>query len=133
MGNEEKRIFPITLVGEVVHGKALGRTVGMPTANLCVTSGKLPKAGVYATKIEIGDRIYKSITNIGKRPSVDRRDEITVETYILDFEEEIYGQTVKLEVCKFLRPVMKFKNLEEVYQQVKKDALEAKEYFRINK
>ena len=127
--NKDNVLLSSFLEGKVVHGKALGRTVGMPTANLCITCGQLPQSGVYATRIEVGDRIYGSVTNIGKRPSVDRSDEVTVETYIFDFEEEIYGQNVKLEVCEFLRPVMKFENLEQVHQQVQKDIWKAKEYF----
>lgn len=124
--------LPLVLTGEVVHGKALGRTVGMPTANLCIRE-ELPALGVYATRIEVGGRKFASITNIGKRPSVDRNDNITVETYIFDFDEEIYGQTVRLEVCRFLRPVMKFASLEEVHEQVQKDILKTKAYFGIKK
>lgn len=122
-------MLPITLEGKVVHGKALGRTVGMPTANLSVEQDELPCSGVYATRLRIGDRVFDSITNIGPRPSVDQNEDITVETYIFDFSEEIYGQTVSLEVCRFLRPVMKFQSLEEVHKQVKKDIEEAKKYF----
>lgn len=133
MKDERNSMFPIVLKGEVVHGKALGRTVGMPTANLSVDATCLPEMGVYATKIEVDERSFESVTNIGKRPTVDESDHITVETYILDFDREIYGQTVKLEVCKFLRPVMQFQNLEEVHNQVEKDILEAKAYFRTNK
>lgn len=122
-------MFPIFLEGEVVHGKALGRTVGMPTANLCITSGELPELGVYATRIELDGCIYDSVTNIGKRPSVDESEHVTVETYILDFSGEIYGKTVRLEICKFLRPVMRFASLKAVREQVEKDILEAKKYF----
>ena len=129
MKDEKNSMFPIVLKGEVVHGKALGRTVGMPTANLCIEE-KLPESGVYATRIVIDERVFDSITNIGKRPSVDQDDNVTVETYIFDFDEDIYGQTVKLEVCKFIRPVMQFQNLEEVQKQVEKDILEAKSYFK---
>ena len=127
--NKETLLLPIFLEGEVVHGKALGRTVGMPTANLNVDTTSLPEAGVYATKIEVEGHVYDSVTNIGKRPSVDESDLVTVETYILEFSGEIYGKTVKLEICKFLRPVMRFENLEEVRKQVEKDILEAKKYF----
>ena len=70
------------------------------------------------------------MTNIGKRPTVDQDENVTVETYILDFDKNIYGETVLLEVCKFLRPVQKFQNLEEVHEQVKKDVLKAKIYFK---
>lgn len=131
MKDERDSVLPIVLMGEVVHGKALGRTVGMPTANLCIAE-ELPESGVYVTRIEVDGRVYNSITNIGVRPSVDESEKITVETYIFNFEKEIYGKTVKLEICSYLRPVMKFKNLEEVHKQVKKDILEAKAYFRTN-
>ena len=129
MNQENKVIYPITLIGEVVHGKGLGRTVGMPTANLQVTMEDLPATGVYATRIQIDGKIYNSITNIGRRPSVDEDRNITVETYILDFHEDIYGKKVVLEICHFLRPVIRFQGLEEVREQVEKDIAEAKKYF----
>ena len=126
---DKETMFPIFLEGEVVHGKALGRTVGMPTANLRISSGELPELGVYATRFELDGCIYASVTNIGKRPSVDESEHVTVETYILDFSGEIYGKTVRLEICKFLRPVMRFASLKAVREQVEKDILEAKKYF----
>ena len=129
MNQENKVIYPITLIGEVVHGKGLGRTVGMPTANLQVTMEDLPATGVYATRIQIDGKIYNSITNIGRRPSVDEDRNITVETYILDFHEDIYGKKVVLEICHFPRPVIRFQGLEEVREQVEKDIVEAKKYF----
>ena len=76
---------PVVLIGKVVRGKALGRTVGMPTANLCITEGIMPEEGVYATRIRIGDGVYTSVTNIGRRPTVDDESYITVETFIIDF------------------------------------------------
>ena len=130
MMKENEKALPVILIGKIVHGKALGRTVGMPTANLCIEEEKLPEAGVYATRIQIGEKIYNSVTNIGKRPTVDQDERITVETFIFDFDENIYGETVVLEVCKFLRSIQKFQNLEEVHAQVEKDVLEAKMYFK---
>ncbi|MBQ8558513.1 MAG: hypothetical protein IJ439_00800 [Tyzzerella sp.] len=130
MMKENDKLLPVILEGKIVHGKALGRTVGMPTANLCIENQKLPQAGVYATRIKIGGEAFNSVTNIGKRPTVDQDERITVETFIFDFNGDIYGETVSLEVCKFLRPVQKFQNLEEVHEQVKKDVLEAKIYFK---
>lgn len=121
--------LPYIVSGKVVHGKALGRTVGMPTANLYVANETLPEAGVYATRIGIGEKTFDSVTNIGTRPSVDSEQRITVETYIFDFHEDIYGETVTLEICKFLRPVQKFNNLREVQEQVQRDVLETKAYF----
>ena len=67
--------FPIVLKGKVVQGKGRGRTVGMPTANLMIYEGTLPESGVYLTRIEVEGKIYTSLTNIGKRPSVDDGDE----------------------------------------------------------
>ena len=116
------------LKGEVVHGKALGRTVGMPTANLKISEGALPENGVYATRIIIDGQIYSSVTNIGSRPSVDDNEQVTVETYILDFDKDIYGKKVELELHQFLRPIRKFNSLEEVFTQVKKDVKEVKKY-----
>jgi riboflavin kinase/FMN adenylyltransferase len=120
---------PIILSGKVVHGKALGRTVGMPTANLCIEDGTIPEDGVYATRISVQGKTYTSVTNIGRRPTVDDESYITVETFIIDFNEDIYGQFVELEVYKFLRPIQKFSSLEEVQKQVNKDIEEAKTYF----
>ncbi len=128
MKNESEMGLPSTLYGEVVHGKALGRTVGMPTANVHVISGQLPKTGVYATKLKVAGKSYGAVTNIGKRPSVDNEEYITVESFILDFDGNIYGEKVELDILKFLRPVHKFQSLEDVYEQVKKDVSEAKKY-----
>jgi len=124
----DNTILPLTLIGEVVHGKGLGRTVGMPTANLLVLEGELPEAGVYAGRVEVEENQYKAVTNIGKRPSVDRDQRVTVESFIMDFEGDLYGKQMKLELVKYLRPVQKFSGLEAVLEQVKKDIAEAEKY-----
>lgn len=117
----------VVLTGKVVHGKALGRTVGMPTANIEVTDkSQLPECGVYATRIKVGEETHLAVTNIGLRPTVDNEQQVTVEAHIVDFEQDIYGQSVELEVHKFLRPIQKFNSLEEVQRQVEKDIEEAK-------
>jgi len=120
---------PIILSGTIVHGKALGRTVGMPTANLCVEEGSIPKDGVYATRITINNETFVSVTNIGRRPSVDQESCVTVETFIVDFDKDVYGENAVLQVCKYLRPIKKFANLQEVQKQVQKDVKAAKIYF----
>lgn len=124
---------PIILKGKIVHGKALGRTVGMPTANICVEEGKIPKEGVYATRIIIKGKSYDSVTNIGGRPTVDEDLQITVETHIFDFDEDVYDEVVNLEVHRFLRSVQKFDNLLQVQNQVSKDIVETKKFFRMEK
>ena len=120
----------ITLSGKVVCGKGLGRTVGMPTANLRIEKGTIPREGVYTTRILIDGKAYPSVTNIGRRPTVDDESYITIETYIIDFDRDIYGKQVELEVHQFLRPIQKFDSLKEVQKQVQKDADMSKIYFQ---
>lgn len=110
------------LTGKIVHGKGLGRTVGMPTANLSPVRGsEIPPEGVYASIVSLKSGKYIGVTNIGHRPTVDNSGEETIETNIHDFDKDIYGETMTLGVMYFLRPVRKMNNLEEVRNQVRKD------------
>jgi riboflavin kinase/FMN adenylyltransferase len=114
--------YPYVIAGKIVHGKALGRTVGMPTANLGVDAGKImPPNGVYATLSTVDGEVHQGLTNIGKRPSVDDYDLVTIETFLLDFSKDIYGKPLVLEIYFFIRGVVKFNNLSEVQHQVEKD------------
>lgn len=108
--------------GTVVHGKAAGRKVGMPTANLGVAKNKLfPPHGVYGTLSYMDGTFFRGMTNIGLRPSDDDIPIATIETFLLDFDRDIYGKDIKLEVHAYIRGVKKFANLEEVKKQVDKD------------
>lgn len=119
------------LKGKVVHGKGLGRTVGMPTANLQPYEGeKIPEYGVYATKIKVCGRSYCAVTNVGTRPSVDNEQDVTIESYILDFSEDIYDAEVQLEFVQYIRPIRKFENLEAVKQQVVQDIKKVRKCFK---
>lgn len=111
------------LKGIVIHGKGQGRKVGMPTANLRLDEGiALAKDGVYASVTIVDGRRFMSMTNIGTRPSVDDNPEKTVETYILDFDEDIYDKHITVELKEYIRGVMKFPGgLEDVKRQVCKD------------
>lgn len=123
--------FPCRLVGEVVHGRGKGRTVGMPTVNLKVEEGtKLPPLGVYAARVYIDERVFMGVTNVGTRPSVDNEMDITVETLILDFHEDVYGREIAVELHCFLRPVMKLESLKAVQLQVERDSLKVRDYFK---
>jgi riboflavin kinase/FMN adenylyltransferase len=123
---------PFTLWGKIIHGKALGRTVGMPTANMGLPEKKLiPKHGVYATLTEIDGEWFQGLTNIGLRPSVDNQTHVTVETFLLDFSKDIYGKEVRLELHHYIRGVKKFNNLEEVKQQVKLDIMAVKDQLNV--
>ena len=110
------------LTGIIIHGKGLGRTVGMPTANLQPVRGsEIPPQGVYASLVHLRDGLHIGVTNIGERPTVDSDSRFTIETNIHDFDKDIYGETMTLTILYFLRPIRKMKNLEEVKDQVNKD------------
>ena len=118
-----------TIVGEVVHGKALGRTVGLPTANLSFPDHKLlPPQAIYVTRVRIDGETFPGMTILGLRPTVDNFTYITIETYILDFSTDIYGKILELELHSRLRDIRKFNNLAEVKAQVERDMEEIREY-----
>lgn len=115
--------------GVVVHGKAAGRKHGMPTANLGVAPNKLfPPHGVYGTLSYLEGQRYRGMTNIGLRPSDDDIPIATIETFILNFEQDIYGKEIILEVFTYIRGVKKFAGLDEVRKQVDKDIESVRAY-----
>lgn len=118
-----------SLTSEVIEGAKRGRTIGFPTANLAAPSERLlPTNGVYATFIQrLGDpQRYPSVTNVGVRPSFDGVER-TVETYIFDFSENIYGQTFTLEFVERLRPEQKFDGIDALIAQITADSEQARE------
>ena len=118
--------------GVVAYGRQRGRTVGMPTANLKTTediSHIFP--GVYAVTVEVRQKKYCGITHIGLRPSVDSDSDITVETYIFDFDEDIYGVEISLTGHMYIRGTREFKSLEEVKKQVENDIRIARKYLSV--
>lgn len=118
---------PYLLTGRVIHGKGLGHTVGMPTANLEAAAEKyMPEPGVYAGIVRLPGRICMGLTSIGRRPSVDDEDRISVETHLLDFDGDLYGEFLRLELCFRIRGVRKFANLREVRSQVERDAAQSR-------
>lgn len=121
--------FPYSITGTVVHGRRLGRTIGMPTVNLLPPPDKLlPPRGVYYSYVSYGGEHYKSITNIGKKPTVSREGVMGVETFLYDFDEDIYGREITVNLLKFKRPEMKFDSVESLAAQMQKDIREGKLY-----
>lgn len=113
---------PYRIAGQVVHGAKLGRRIGMPTINLVPPKEKLlPPNGVYFSKTLLGDKEYKSITNIGKKPTVNEGDVIGAETYIYEFDKEVYGKSAIVMLLKHRRQEMKFDNVEELKKQMMAD------------
>lgn len=105
---------PHILSGTVVSGRRLGRTIGIPTANLILPPEVLcPKHGVYACLAEAEGKRYAAVTNIGSRPTVGGH-RVTVEPWLLDFGGDLYGKSLRLELHAFLREERKFDSLEEL-------------------
>lgn len=122
--NENIRLLggSYVMVGPVVHGKEAGRKHGMPTANQAFARNKLwPKHGVYGTLVRLGDSKWKGMTNLGLRPSDDDIPIPTSETFILNFDGQIYDTPLILEAFIYVRPVIKFPSLDEVRAQIDKD------------
>ena len=120
---------PHILSGEVISGRKLGRTLGIPTANLAIPEGvaELPY-GVYACRAMVDGESYLAVTNIGNRPTVGGH-RVTVEPWLLDFEGDLYGKHLTLSFYRFLRPEVKFPSLEALKEEIGKNAAETRKIF----
>jgi riboflavin kinase / FMN adenylyltransferase len=112
--------------GTIIEGNKLGRTIGYPTANLQIEDEYklIPSNGVYAVDVLLGTRMYEGMMNIGMRPTVDGKKR-TIEVHIFNFDEDIYGQTMKVTLKKWLRSEVKFAGLDELKAQLAKDKVNA--------
>lgn len=120
---------PHEITGTVVAGRHLGRTIGIPTANIELPAGVVcPKHGVYACKASVDCRSYLAVTNIGNRPTVGGHH-VTVEAWLLDFEGELYGKELSLLFYEFLRPERKFDSLAQLQAEIQKNALQVRKIF----
>lgn len=118
-----------TFCGSVVAGNQLGRTIGVPTANLAYRQGLLfPKFGVYLTKTRVGDVWYPSITNVGARPTVTDSTP-WVETHLLDYQGDLYEQEIEVAFYEYLRDIAEFSCLDALKNQLDRDIEKAKQYF----
>ena len=121
---------PFSMIGTILQGKHLGRTIGFPTINFAAPADKiLPPNGVYATKTIIDGISYNSITNVGKRPTFDDGEYRTVETNIFDFNEDVYGKMAEVDFYKFIRPERKFESVEALMDEIADNVKEVKAYF----
>jgi riboflavin kinase/FMN adenylyltransferase len=122
---------PYVLSGIVVQGNQLGRTIGFPTANIQVedTTKIIPGNGVYLVKINHKNSLLTGVMNIGRRPTVSDKAENRIEIHIFDFNQDLYGQQLEVEVHKKVRDEKKFDSIEQLSQQIEKDTLFARQYF----
>ena len=111
---------PYTFSGKVVRGNQLGRTIDVPTANLWLPKTNLPINGVYGVKVQIKERNFFGIANMGLRPTIGGTMPV-LEVHIFNFSEDIYGQRIQVEFCFKVRDEKKFSGLDELKEQIKKD------------
>ncbi len=122
---------PYSIQGSIIEGKKIGRTIGFPTANIepLHLMKLIPKKGVYATIITMGSEKYFSATNIGINPTISENHHLSIETYIFDFDQEIYGREITLQFHSFIRDEIKYLNLEELKSAIANDVMLIRRYF----
>lgn len=113
---------PYFIYGEVVHGEHLGHTIGYPTMNQNIPDQKLiPAYGVYASRILVDGYYYKGISNLGKKPTIQGKHQVGLETHILDYSGNLYGKKIQTELLYFIRPEEKFPNVGALKKQIEND------------
>jgi riboflavin kinase / FMN adenylyltransferase len=122
---------PYSLTGSIVHGAGLGTKFNIPTANLKTPNDIIPRRGIYVTLFEVEGRKYKSVTNIGFRPTVDKSAgaALSIETHVLDFAKDIYGKEVDVEFLIRLRDERRFAGESDLINQIQKDIQNTRRYF----
>lgn len=121
--------YPFSLQGPVIKGDKIGRTIGFPTANIFIeeTYKLIPGDGIYAVTIEM-DETYKGMAYIGQRPTINGMTR-NIEVNIFDFDQDIYGQTIKMNFLTFLRPDVKFTGLADLTRQLHQDKEDTLRFF----
>lgn len=111
---------PYTVTGAIGHGKSVGHSFGFPTANLSAPT-LLPAYGVYETRVTVDGRAYVALSDVGVRPTVEAEGEARVESFLLDFDGDLYGKTVSVSFLRRLRDEMRFEGVDALKAQIKKD------------
>lgn len=121
---------PYSILGKVMHGRKIGRTLGMPTTNILPPVSKLlPPCGVYASKTLVDGSYYAGVTNIGYKPTVGAEKSKGVETFLFGFDRDLYGKEIKVELYDYHRPELKFKSVDELKAVMITDIEYARKYF----
>lgn len=131
--DEARRLLgrPYAMCAKVISGEQIGKSIGVPTANLELDPDKfLPKSGVYATIAHLREKDYPAVTNVGVRPTFSEQEIVSVETLILDFNDDIYGEELRVEFIQCLRPEQKFDSVQALTQQIEKDKLITRRIFK---
>jgi len=122
-----------TVLGTVIEGRQLGRTIGFPTANLTVHSEQLPPNGVWAVTVQLGERSLKGVANLGVRPTVEGGEvKKLLEVHLFDFQEDLYGKEMTVRFDRFIREEKKFASIDELKEQIAMDAVNARKLYMKN-
>jgi riboflavin kinase/FMN adenylyltransferase len=119
-----------SIQGNVIHGDKKGRILGYPTANIETDHYLIPKTGVYVTMTKVFGKWYKSMTSVGHNPTLNCRTEVRVESYLFDFNKNIYNESIKIYFIKRLRDEIKFSSVETLTKQIDQDAIESLELLK---
>lgn len=116
---------------EILHGRKLGRRIGVPTINMILPPNKLlPPNGVYVTEVLVDGKTYMGVTNVGCKPTVSDEKILGVETYIADFNQDVYGKKIVVSFIDFIRPELKFASVEELQAQMRADIMAARRCYK---
>ena len=121
---------PYGVEGQIIHGDRRGRTIGFPTANLKPRNRVVPQFGVYATATLIKDVWRRSITNVGVRPTFEDGKEPSIESYVFDFDGDLYGDVLRVRFLHRIRDERKFSGIDELKKQIQTDSSRALLYFK---
>jgi riboflavin kinase/FMN adenylyltransferase len=119
-----------TILGTVVGGDNLGKKIGFPTANLSAHSEQFPPDGVYFAEAALDGTIYPGVVNLGVRPTVTEKTDRILEIHLFDFDRDIYGKDLEVRFVRFLRPELKFENIETLVRQITIDVQQARTLVR---
>lgn len=118
--------------GVVIHGRRLGRRLGFPTMNILWEEKKIaPRFGVYACEVQIDEKIYRGICNVGIKPTVTEEAKLLTEVYVFDYDKDAYGKRISVRFCEFERPETRFDSVEQLRAQVERDIRYGKAYFKM--
>ena len=130
MEKEETKL----LQGTVIHDRGIGKLIGSPTANLEISkSVALPAPGVYISRIFWNEQTYHGLTHIGQRPTVDNDETISIEVHLLNFNQDIYGEKLEIQLFKKIRSIQKFDDVSALLAQIRTDCIATQDYFGIKR
>ena len=124
---------PYRILGRVIHGNELGRTIGFPTANICLHRQVNPVKGVYAVRVRLkSGAFFNGVANIGTRPTINGVNQL-LEAHLFDFQGDLYGQWLDVELCHKIRNEMKFPSFDDLKAQIAQDVETAKNVFKADR